>query len=60
MITKENEQQKPLAKKKQWVTPLVEIINSDNIASGSVFANNEGGYIKSYVGGVLAHATYFS
>ena len=47
--------------KKQWITPQVVIINTDNITSGSVFDNNEGGSNKSFtLSGALTHATYFS
>ena len=47
-------------KKKQWIKPELEIIDTDNIASGSVFISEEGAWEKHSLGSIVTKATYFS
>lgn len=60
MEKNQKEPQDSVIKKKQWIKPEVEIINTGNIASGSIFLNEEGAWEKHYHGGIVTKATYFS
>jgi hypothetical protein len=51
MKTKQDLSVQPVAAKKQWVKPLVEIITTDVITTGSIPGNPEGAWVAKYYNG---------